>query len=461
MALPSHARNFPYQATRIGTVASKFFFTVKCSRCTNTRAYESTKVVPDEVVNKFFARGGWVLGRNRENDICPTCLGVKAENRLAGRFKVTEGGERVPSTGELVAEAHGQRAASRKVTEKALENLFKPKPVTEPEAVPEGSQKADPTVAHVLRLEHRLETMTTEIAEVRAGVELVVESVDAMTRSTQQQTEAIARAAGTIGRASEGISSMLQGLITLVKEIRDQKPVEVAPKIEETVKRFQGIVAGEIVLPETGVCTLGMPEEPAPEPQPVQKVGGIRRRTLPEPVAPVIPRVRIRHRPPAPIAAEASPMEKIVTDLLAPAEPVKQKRKRRTKAQMAEASVAAQAAKPAKKTRKLGREGKLAVYSNPDRTKVRETPRYYTTISIPRRVWDLAGFGSDHRVWLYEAAGTIRIERVSNRTPTSGQVIKKYTDNVVRLQTTKFGQIEVPKPTAVVENGQIVIHGIQ
>lgn len=154
-------------------------------------------------------------------------------------------------------------------------------------------------------------------------------------------------------------------------------------------------------------------------------------------------------------------MEKIVTDLLAPAEPVKQKRKRRTKAQMAEASVAAQAAKPAKKTRKLGREGKLAVYSNPDRTKVRDTPRYYTTISIPRRVWDLAGFGSDHRVWLYEAAGTIRIERVSNRTPTSGQVIKKYTDNVVRLQTTKFGQIEVPKPTAVVENGQIVIHGIQ
>lgn len=483
MALPSNARNFPYQATRIGSVASKFFFTVKCSRCTNTRTYEATKVVPDEVVNKFFARGGWVLGRNRQNDICPTCLGVKPENQLASRFKVVESGERVPSTGELVAEAHGKRKTDRKVTEKALEALFKPKPVTEPEAqeaTPEAPQ-VDPTAAHVIRLEHRLDTMTKEISEVRAGVELVVESVDTMTRATQQQTEAIARAAGTIGRASEGISSMLQGLITLVKEIRDQRPVEetlpALPRLTTATSRF-GLIANEIVLPETGLTTLGLSEqpkveakaetsapEPSPEPQPelgelpeldhgklppleplpdlpeppipVKKAGGIRRRTLPEPVAPVPPPVRVRHRPGVAAAPQPSPMEKVVTNLLAKAAPEPKVAKRK------------------------GREGKLAVYSNPDLTKERETPRYYTTISIPRRVWDLAGFGGDHRVWLYEAAGTIRIERVSKRTPNSGQVIKKFTDNVVRLQTTKFGQIAVPKPTAVVENGQIVIHGIQ
>lgn len=489
MALGSNQRNFPFQPTRIGPGATKYFFTVTCSRCPTSRSYESNKVVPDEVVNKFFSRGGWVLGRNRQHDICPTCLGVKPENKLAARFKVIDNGERVPSPVEMVAEAQDKRAVSRKVTEQALDRLFSKPKAVEPEVAepaPETPQ-ADPSAVHMIRLEKRLDTMTTEIAEVRAATELVVESVDAMTRSTQQQTEAIARAAGTIGRASEGISSMLQGLITLVKEIRDQR----APQ-EEPVRRPMGIIADEIVLPESGLTTLGMTEEPKLPPEPLKDdlpelTHGKLPPLEPLPRLPILPKPTARHRPrpvaPPAVRLRTRPVlptppaeptkealgEQILADLFASSpEPIKPKRKRRTQAQMAEARAAEAAArqtkqtpepdtKPVKKTRAFNRDAKLAVYSNPDRTK--STPRFYTTISIPRRVWDLAGFGGDHRVLLYEAAGAIRIEKVSARSG-EGQVIKKFTPNVVRLQTTKFGQIEVPKPTAVVEKGQIVISGI-
>ena len=116
-------RDFPYQVTRIGNTGSKYFTPVRCCRCGREKVFESIKALPDEIIAKRFRSWGWVIGRNRHNDICPVCIGVKPENKLAERFKVTVADVPVPTRAEVAEKAQAKQEATQKSIQAGLLKL--------------------------------------------------------------------------------------------------------------------------------------------------------------------------------------------------------------------------------------------------------------------------------------------------------------------------------------------------
>lgn len=103
-------RLFPYHVTRIGNQATKYFTPVQCCKCGAEKVFESFKALPDEVISKRFKQWGWLIGRNRSHDICPKCLGVTPENKLAEKFRVTRQAVAVPTPAEVV-----EQVATKKI----------------------------------------------------------------------------------------------------------------------------------------------------------------------------------------------------------------------------------------------------------------------------------------------------------------------------------------------------------
>lgn len=77
--MPGIARQFEPQITRSGGAPSRYRFTTRCSACHKADTYESSKSVGDELVKGYFKERGWLLGRDRAYDLCPTCLAKPRE----------------------------------------------------------------------------------------------------------------------------------------------------------------------------------------------------------------------------------------------------------------------------------------------------------------------------------------------------------------------------------------------
>lgn len=126
-----NTREFPYQVTRIGSVGSKYFTPVRCCRCGREKVFESVKALPDEVIAKRFRAWGWVIGRNRNHDICPTCIGVKPENKLADKFKVTVDAVPVPTRADVAEKAQAKIEATQRSVQAGLIKLKVYKDISE------------------------------------------------------------------------------------------------------------------------------------------------------------------------------------------------------------------------------------------------------------------------------------------------------------------------------------------
>ena len=85
--------------------------------------FEAIKVLPDEVIAKRFRSWGWVIGRNRNHDICPVCIGVRPENKLADRFKVTVDDVPVPNRAAVAEQAQVRIEATQKSVQAGLLKL--------------------------------------------------------------------------------------------------------------------------------------------------------------------------------------------------------------------------------------------------------------------------------------------------------------------------------------------------
>ena len=72
--MPGTARQFESQITRSGGAPSQYRFIARCSRCRKTDTYEASKTTSDEVVKGYFKGRGWLLGRDRSDDLCSGCL---------------------------------------------------------------------------------------------------------------------------------------------------------------------------------------------------------------------------------------------------------------------------------------------------------------------------------------------------------------------------------------------------
>jgi hypothetical protein len=81
----------------------------------------------------------------------------------------------------------------------------------------------------------------------------------------------------------------------------------------------------------------------------------------------------------------------------------------------------------------------VVVKSIPD---AKRSDRFYTTIRLPRAIWDRAGFGPDDRLVLDWSGKTLRIERAAE----GGVKPKSIGEAAVILQTWKLGNLNFDQP---------------
>jgi hypothetical protein len=61
-------------------------YIIRCSKCRETdevRFNRHTNSLPPDVIRQKFAQRGWVIGKTRQNDVCPQCLARVVTDRAA------------------------------------------------------------------------------------------------------------------------------------------------------------------------------------------------------------------------------------------------------------------------------------------------------------------------------------------------------------------------------------------
>lgn len=92
---------FPADIVRAGGRPTKVTYNVQCSRCQRASAYETVSIKSDERVADKFKQRGWLLGKTRGSDVCPTCQGLNPNTQLAKDQSVNNPAEMVLSPAQL------------------------------------------------------------------------------------------------------------------------------------------------------------------------------------------------------------------------------------------------------------------------------------------------------------------------------------------------------------------------
>lgn len=92
---------FPADIVRAGGRPTKVTYNVQCSRCQRASAYETVSIKSDERVAEKFKQRGWLLGKTRGSDVCPTCQGLSPNTQLAKDQSVNNPAEMVLSPAQL------------------------------------------------------------------------------------------------------------------------------------------------------------------------------------------------------------------------------------------------------------------------------------------------------------------------------------------------------------------------
>jgi hypothetical protein len=142
-----------------------------------------------------------------------------------------------------------------------------------------------------------------------------------------------------------------------------------------------------------------------------------------------------------PLTREAEPVEQQDPEFSSGPEPRKASRsKERSGAGLRPAKTEAQ-------VRQTG-SAALVVKSIPD---AKRSDRFYTTIRLPRDLWDQAGFGPDDRLLLDWSGKTLTIERVTE----GGVKPKAVGDTSVVLQSWKLGNLNLDQPKVTGADGSL------
>jgi hypothetical protein len=96
--------------------------------------------------------------------------------------------------------------------------------------------------------------------------------------------------------------------------------------------------------------------------------------------------------------------------------------------------------------------GPLVVKSIPD---AKRSDRFYTSIRLPRDLWDQAGFGPDDRLLLDWSGKTLTIERVAE----GGVKPKAVGSTSVVLQSWKLGNLNLDQPRVTGADGSLRLTG--
>jgi hypothetical protein len=205
--MPGIARQFEPQITRSGGAPSKYRFAARCSACHKADTYEASKPAGDELVKGYFKERGWLLGRDRSYDLCPTCLAKPREAQQPHPLpKSANHLDRSPApadkrsrdTADILARHLGK-------PEVLAAEVFRPKPVQAPRpSAMDAPQHAVSAPALSPELEQALTGMAAELKGLRSTMELMAEQVSKLVALGGQQIETTARLV-PLGRVCKGV----------------------------------------------------------------------------------------------------------------------------------------------------------------------------------------------------------------------------------------------------------------
>jgi hypothetical protein len=371
------ARQFEPQITRSGGAPSQYRFSARCSGCRKTDTYEASKTTSDEAVKGYFNGRGWLLGRDRSDDLCAGCLAHPRTPELTRRVgdahrivpvaagrqpdRPATSDKRSRDTADILARHLGKPQA-------LAAEVFRPKEVqpSRPSA-PEAPRQPVPAPALPPSLEQALTGMAADLKGLRSAMELMVEQVSKLVALGDQQMDAISRLTPLMVQSAEGISNGLREIVSAVGSIPSSRP-----------------------LPHPA-------EPPTDEEQPPPQPGLTHDR-------------KTSSEPEPHLEGEAG-----------------KHLKQRQRSQRREEQARKMASAP------------IVVKSIPD---AKRPDRFYTTIRLPREVWDGAGFGPDDRLVLDWSGKTLTIERAAE----GGVKPKSIGDAAVILQTWKLGNLNFDQP---------------
>jgi hypothetical protein len=362
--VPGTMRQFEPHVTRSGGVPSQYRFTTRCSTCPKTETYEASQSVRDDVIRGYFKERGWLLGRDRSYDLCPTCLarprdterqrGAETPRPSEARNARQPDREAAPmnarhrDTADILARHLGKPEA------RAAE-VFRPKEA-QPQRLPAPSTLSEsvqsPALSH--EVEQALTGMAADLKSLRSTIELMAEQVSKLVALEGQQIEAIARLASVMIKSAEGMSGSVREVVSAVQTLSPPS-------------------AGTLEQPASASEDHNeQQQDVSSEPEPVQ--------------APYAPSKRIRRS-----GKTEGPAHKAAS-------------------------------------------AQVVVKSIPD---AKRSDRFYTSIRLPRELWDRAGFGPEDRIQIDWKKKTLSIARVLD----GGVKPKSIGDAVVVLQSWRLGDL--------------------
>ena len=363
------ARQFEPQITRSGGAPSKYRFTVRCSDCASTDAYEAAKPASHDTVRAYFKDRGWLLGRAASFDLCPACLarpGQPQKTRSAAPHPEAKASDkRHRDTADILARHLG------KPGELAAE-VFRPTEVRSTQLPdPKAPQPAQSTPALSPEVEQALTSIAVDLKGLRSAVEIMADQMSRLVALGGRQIETLAQLTPAFAQTTEGLSNGLRQVTHAIQAL----PHLPQPMTDRAI----------VAEADAGTAqTQAVDAEPAP----------VSEQAVPEPPRP--------------------------------------------------------ARDPRKAKDETGRSkpANVVVKSIAD---AKGKDRFYTSIRLPRELWDRAGFGSDDRLLLDWSGKALSIERANE----GGVKPKSVGDTSVVLQSWKLGNLNFDQPKVMDGKGSL------
>lgn len=422
-------RLFEPETTRIDR-ARRSRFRIQCSRCQKEETIECGSKLPDDLtVAARFRKKGWLTAKTREHDICPYCLKIGPENRMAEKYRVTKNGEPVPSPVE-VADRAG-KAIEKKIEETraiVARHIGGDLPTEKAPSSPAPKNKP-PTAASLRAMAAQdITEIKGLMADMKAALELITDSNAQRTNWTRQIYEQNMQRDELLAKQAE-TTAHLVGVVERNNALVDQ--------LIRTTATNSTLVSR---VPET-IAAASRDIIGAIRAHAESRLSDIETAFSKAEAAAVVNRQDSRPDEAPPANAD----DLIPAFLRAPPSPAPPKQ---TKAPASPAQQTADAVK-----RRVGKmPAQVSVRSIPDK---KYPAMYHSMISIERGVWDESGIREDERVHLELDNKAKKI--VVRRATEGGIKIKSVGPKVVSLQTTRLGDINIKKSAISVAKGEIRI----
>jgi hypothetical protein len=385
--MPGIARQFEPQITRTGGAPSKYRFTARCSGCHKTDTYESSKSVGDDLIKGYFKDRGWLLGRDRAYDLCSACL-TKPQEVQPPRLFSGAGHQRSPEAAKSPSRLTAPAdKRSRDTADILARHLGNPEALAAEVFRPKQVQPPRPSTPEAPQRAGSAPVLPPEVEQALTGMAMELKGLRSM---MERMAEQMGKLVDLGGQQIEAIARLTPLMV--------QSAEGISGGFREVVRAIQSVPGNSAPEQEPSKAERPLPRETEPVEQQDAKIS-----SEPEPL--VVPYAQDRSR-----------------------------QKRRPKKD--EDGIRKAASAP------------VVVKSIPD---AKCPDRFYTSIRLPRELWDNAGFGPDDRLLLDWSGKALTIERTAE----GGVKPKSIGDTSVVLQSWKLGNLNLEQPMVTGANASL------